>query len=93
MSTNTGGPAFPTSVENYMGMDPPGEGMTLRDYFAAHAAEEDIKALRNLVPKVAVVRNNYGPGPAFSEDRAEPKNWRQLARYLHADLMLKARNQ
>ena len=34
-----GGPAFPTIPENYMGMDPPGEGMTLRDYFAAKAMQ------------------------------------------------------
>ena len=36
---DTGGPAFPTIPENYMGMDPPGEGMTLRDYFAAKAMQ------------------------------------------------------
>ena len=36
---DTGGPAFPTIPENYMGMDPPGEGMTMRDYFAAKAMQ------------------------------------------------------
>ena len=36
---DTGGPAFPTIPENYMGIDPPGEGMTLRDYFAAKAMQ------------------------------------------------------
>lgn len=88
MSNDTGGPAFPHSR---LGSD--ADGMTLRDWFATHATEEDIEALRNLIPKVVEIRNNYGPGPAFIEHRAEPKNWRQVARYLHADAMLKARNQ
>lgn len=30
-------PAFPTTQANYDGMEPAGEGMTLRDYFAAKA--------------------------------------------------------
>lgn len=38
MSTiDTGGPAFPNHPE--MPIDAPGEGMTLRDYFAAHAVQ------------------------------------------------------
>ena len=32
-------PAFPTTVENYNNMDPSGDGMTLRDYFAAKAMQ------------------------------------------------------
>lgn len=92
MNKDNGGPAFP--FPSNVDAGEPGElGMTLRDYLAAHATEEDIKALRSSVPRVTEIRNNYGPGPAFSENRAEPKNWRQVARYLHADLMLKARNQ
>ena len=35
-NTNTGGPAFPTVMENRPG-DYGSEGMTLRDYFAAKA--------------------------------------------------------
>ena len=84
---DTGGPAFPAHPSAMGDHD----GMTLRDWFATHATEEDIEALRNLMPKVVEIRNNYGPGPAFIEHRTEPKNWRQVARYLHADMMLKAR--
>jgi hypothetical protein len=36
MTTNTGGPAFPAQVKFF---DEPTTGMTLRDYFAAHAPE------------------------------------------------------
>jgi hypothetical protein len=36
---DTGGPAFPTTTANYDNMDPHGEGMTLRDYFAAKAMQ------------------------------------------------------
>jgi hypothetical protein len=34
MSDKTGGPAFPSKYDS---------GMTLRDYFAVHASEEDIR--------------------------------------------------
>ena len=88
MSNDTEKLAFP-----HRGPDSYSNGMTLRDWFATHATEEDIEALRNLIPKVVEIRDNYGPGPAFIEHRAEPKNWRQVARYLHADAMLKARQQ
>jgi len=44
MTTNTGGPAFPT--DNYAAIVPMStgysEGMTLRDYFAAKAMQEQI---------------------------------------------------
>lgn len=42
MNTNTGGPAFPLQS---IGPDfvPGHAGMTLRDYFAARASDEDIK--------------------------------------------------
>lgn len=87
---NTGGSAFPFPSDADAGE--PGElGMTLRDYFASHATEADIAALRRSVPMVDEVRNNFGPGPAFTVSRVEPENWRQVARYLHADMMLKAR--
>ena len=36
---DTGGSAFPTTTANYYNMDPHGEGMTLRDYFAAMAMQ------------------------------------------------------
>lgn len=90
MNKDTGGSAFPFPSDIDAGE--PGElGMTLRDWFATHATEADIQAARHLVPMVTEVLNNFGPGPAFTEGRVEPKNWRQVARYLHADMMLKAR--
>jgi hypothetical protein len=83
--TNTGGPAFP--YENHYGHKL--EGMTLRDYFAAHATEEDICTAMDLVKKVEVVRD-LGNGHKVIE-RGYPDNTRQIARYIHADQMLKAR--
>ena len=82
--TNTGGPAFPTPAHNL-----PNDGMTLRDYFAAHATDEDIYTAMDLVKKVEVVRDR-GNGHKVIE-RGYPDNTRQLARYIHADKMLKAR--
>ena len=43
MSIETGGPAFPAMDERQIGHNEYRyEGMTLRDYFAAHANEKDI---------------------------------------------------
>jgi hypothetical protein len=86
-NTNTGGPAFPChpGIEN-----PLYDGMTLRDYFAAHATEEDICTAMDLVKKVEVVRD-LGNGHKVIE-RGYPDNTRQIARYIHADQMLKARD-
>jgi hypothetical protein len=81
-NTNTGGPAFPTHLNLT-------QGMTLRDYFAAHATEEDICTAMDLVKKVEVVRD-LGNGHKVIE-RGYPDNTRQIARYIHADAMLKAR--
>lgn len=89
-----GGPAFPAeSIPTGDGGRKPApySGMTMRDWFATHATEADIAALRDSVPMVDEVRNNFGPGPAFTVSCVEPENWRQVARYLHADMMLKAR--
>jgi hypothetical protein len=47
MSTkNTGGPAFPRPIGHarlHNGENTAQDGMTLRDYFAAHASEADIR--------------------------------------------------
>jgi hypothetical protein len=84
--TNTGGPAFP-HIDSGCGRFE--QGMTLRDYFAAHATEEDICTAMDLVKKVEQVRD-LGNGHKVIE-RGYPDNIRQIARYIHADAMLKAR--
>jgi len=62
-------PVFPHTREQ---IERGEEGMSLRDYFAAHASEHDIQEILGL----------------FDEDTT-----RQDARFLHADAMLKAREQ
>jgi hypothetical protein len=53
MSTNyDGGPAFPIPSDEHL-------GMSLRDYFAAHASEEDIRSVMV-----------FGEGFSDSSDRA-----------------------
>jgi|LakMenE01Jun11ns_1017448.scaffolds.fasta_scaffold9287952_3 hypothetical protein len=73
---NDGGPAFPTpaGVQH-------NDGMTLRDWFAAAASEEDIQEFMPTTQKAATIfYEDYGFLPS-----------RQWARYCHADVMLKAR--
>ena len=73
----TGGPAFPTTAENYSNYHPSGDGMTLRDYFAAKA----MQALLNAWVVKAEGDGDWGAGDAV------------LARgaYEIADAMLEAR--
>lgn len=52
-------------------------GMTLRDYFAAHATEADIQY--------------YSLYAEYNSNGMMPKNARVLARYFFADDMLEAR--
>ena len=68
-----GGPAFPS--EAFASQHNP--GMTIRDWFAAHASEEDIKTYRQKG------QDNYGYS-YFKETR-------EAARYRYADAMIKAR--
>jgi hypothetical protein len=68
MSKNTGGPAFPR--------------MTLRDYFATHALEEDIQRyLPQTIGTAGELAHVLGCKPI-----------REWARYQHADAMLVARS-
>ena len=82
---NTGGPAFPTTA---MTTD---NGMTLRDYFAAKASEEDIADAMNKVLKIEKIVNGIDGKRAIVFGL--PDEARQLARYICADAMLKAREQ
>ncbi len=80
MSTiNTGGPAFPLADScceygNTNRSD--ANGMTLRDYMAIHASDEDVNA------QISQLRDQFV---------LLPDGWRVTARYMHADAMLKAR--
>lgn len=82
---NTGGTAFPCHT---IAMH---EGMTLRDYFAARASEEDInqhiwKGFNETAIKTA------GDGTKYETSIAA--RWtREQAKYRYADAMLKARGQ
>ena len=66
---NNGGPAFPC-YDDTKGFRP--GGMSLRDYFAVHATEEDV---------LYYYRHDISC------------KTRQQARYMHADEMLKAREE
>lgn len=82
-----GGPAFPIIGTHERVLE---VGMTLRDYFAAHASEEEIQAMANRIPTVECVKTRPGGGGEIVCEK--PVNWRQIARYMHADAMLAARN-
>lgn len=87
---DNGGPAFPApEAARWHFADPSAYlGMTLRDYFAAKASEEDIARMMKLVPEVKFVRTTGGISRVCTE---LPTHARQIARYIHADAMLKAR--
>ena len=90
--SNTGGPAFPRNILDHgHGVTTTHEsGMTLRDYFAAHASEEDIKYWQptgQMVERVAVTSS----GKVVYQEAG--KYTREQARYFHADAMLRAREQ
>ena len=97
MDKDDGGSAFPQVESQQAGSK--GEyhtevysagGMSLRDYFAAHATDADVAAMRDLVPKCTKVKDD-GNGTKRLFHGAEPDNWRALARYMHADWMLACR--
>jgi hypothetical protein len=83
-------PAFPQYIISNGGAHVDG-GMTLRDYFAAHATEDDICIALDSIEKVVSV-SDLGNGVKATK-RVYPDNARQLARYIHADAMLKARGE
>lgn len=88
-NTNTGGPAFPVFPETGGGHAAAFQGMSLRDYFAAKASEEDIaahiwKGFNELTIRTA------GDGTKYEASQAA--RWaREEAKYRYADAMLKAR--
>jgi hypothetical protein len=82
MSTPTNKPAFPLLDNAGSGLSLSDPGMDLRDYFAAHASYEDIKAQAEVIRAQMVGANGIG---------ILPDDWHCTARYMHADQMMKAR--
>lgn len=74
-----GGPAFPSTHPH--GRE---DGMTLRDYMAIHASADDIRDQAEIIRSAQLAAG--GPGIL-------PDNWVAKARYMHADAMLKVREQ
>jgi hypothetical protein len=85
MTTNTSGPAFPChpGIENSIY-----DGMTLRDYFASKASEEDIKANKDGPVQEQVVSDGNGRKHIT---HLTIRYTREQAKYRYADAMLKAR--
>jgi hypothetical protein len=79
---NDGGPAFPAIHEGTTRADV--SGLSIRDYFAAHASDEDVRAQGEVLRDRLLAQNQIG---------ILPDAWRLIARYMHADAMLKAREQ
>ena len=82
MTTETGGPAFPTLNHNMRN-----DGMTLRDYFATHASEEDIRHWQPMNVMVTHIRDDCGRRETY---RTPGMYGREVARYRYADAMLRA---
>ena len=82
MIKTTGGPAFPAGTAF--------QGMTLRDYFAAKATEEDINAHRE-GPMEEHIGSDVN-GRKYITHRST-RYTREQAKYIYADAMLKARDQ
>jgi hypothetical protein len=65
--------------------------LRLLDFLAAHASEEDIQSVKHLIKERQITLKN--PTTGYTMTWSLPKHWRQLARYLHADLMMDARRE
>ena len=81
MTKDTGGPAFPSANMN--------TGMSLRDYFAAKASEEDIKAHQDGGVKEQVVDDDLNGRKRIVY--CNVRYTREQANYCYADAILKAR--
>ena len=74
---NDGGPAFPQDLQGRRGDDPQYQGMSLRDWFAANASENDIRRHQSIIERT----NGYTYAPSIEE-----------CKYAYADAMIKARS-
>lgn len=80
----TGGSAFPVPYDSEQ------DGITIRDYFAANASDDDIKEIISNMPRVEKVFENDNGMKHIGVGL--PDNARQTARYIHADAMLAERD-
>ena len=79
---DNGGPAFPRPTGEIAGShqyNRAQEGMSLRDYFAIHASESDIRSHQQFEEA------------SYGGSSPRPRYTREQARYLFADQMLLAR--
>ena len=95
INLETGGPAFPFEMLLDNGDNTKTQhifpGMTLRDYFAIRASEEDIRRHLFTGPIIDVVVERIG---GRKEIDKQPKvQTREQARYAFADAMLKVRKE
>lgn len=88
LDKNDGGPAFPEAQWRNGGLST-SQGMTMRDYFAAHASDGDIDEQLKRVPKVETVAGDASGYKTVIY--GSPINARQIARYMHADAMIEER--
>lgn len=88
MTKDTGGPAFPIVIDIGQGVEWR-SGMTLRDYFAIRATEEDIQ---RYLPTGRIIEVVVERMIGLKEVEKQPeRRTREQARYAFADTMLKAR--
>ena len=66
------------------------EGMTLRDYFAAHASEADVESMRDKIDRPEQVLKDEATGRCQIIQGQLPPDWRSLARFMFADQMIQA---
>lgn len=85
---NDGGPAFPLHSEIRPSLDKEWCGMSLRDYFAAHAPSEAVAAWRFGPTCLQVDTAHDGTKYEYTGPKAYTH---EEARYRYADAMLRAR--
>ncbi len=83
MNKANGGSAFPTVEANYHNENTRGDGLSVRDYMAIHASEDDVQYVMRAYTKQKMVVGEYRDCCSIS---------RLQARYLHADAMLAERD-
>ena len=89
MTKETGGPAYPSP--RWEGWGSPQEGMTLRDYFAAKATEEDVRNYINDYSEMVDGFYYSFASEKFESTKVPKKRTREQAKYIYADSMLEAR--